>query len=153
MSLHENKVKLIFPRARDKESRFPRASKTLTGFIHAHIRPGKRGDLGDRQLAIIKISCISKKTGYTKTLEMSLYSKGGKGDPKYERDRFRQNTRVLFASSPFYPFGLDCFSLDPLRVEYLICMGLCRQHIFPAACRSWLPPVLPICCIASDELQ
>lgn len=35
--------KSIFPRARDKESRFPRASKTLTGFIHAHIRPGKWG--------------------------------------------------------------------------------------------------------------
>jgi hypothetical protein len=43
VSLQEKDEKCILPRGRGKESHFPRASKTLTGFIHAHIRPVKRG--------------------------------------------------------------------------------------------------------------
>lgn len=43
VSLREKEEKCILPRGRGKEFRFPRASKTLTGYIHAHIRPDKRG--------------------------------------------------------------------------------------------------------------
>jgi hypothetical protein len=48
VSLHEKEEKCILPRGRGKESRFPRVSKTLAGFIHAHIRPDKRGLKRDR---------------------------------------------------------------------------------------------------------
>ena len=81
-----------------------------------HISDPSNGDVSDRRLVIIEISCTEycgkRDIQNFKRLDGSLIQKW-KGDTKNERDMFR-NTRALFASSPFYPFGLDSFPFDPL---------------------------------------